>query len=134
MGVVLGIITICAIVYFIADAQEKESIYTINGKKYRMECIGMNRTLWARDMRLRDLGELSQDEYNRRMKKNYYAAYAYVEIGQSVHSWKEDPVNKEIFLRIHGDKLSEHEPLPKYLQEESGCFTVKGYKDKMGME
>lgn len=62
----------------------------------------------------------------RRHNSHQYAEYAWVEVGKQPYTWRDDPINKDIFLR----RASDSETLPQYLQNELGCMTVKQYREK----
>lgn len=72
------------------------------------------------------LGDMSRQEYKRRHNSNQYSIYVWVEVGKQPYTWKEDPINRDIFMRTAG----EHKTFPYYLQKETGCRTMHEYKMK----
>ena len=124
--VLLVIIGVCLIIVKIGEEADYNSQREYNGKRYRWEIVGMDVDRSYKDSIKVTLGDMSRQEYKRRHNSHQYAEYAWVEVGKQPYTWRDDPINKDIFLR----RASEHETLPKYLQNESGCMTVKQYREK----
>lgn len=124
--VLLAIIGVCLIVIKIGEEADYNSQREYNGKRYRWEIVGMDVDKSHKDNIKMILGEISQQEYKRRHNSHQYAVYAWVEVGKQPYTWKEDPINRDIFLR----NASEHETLPAYLQKETGCRNLYECKKK----
>lgn len=124
--VLLGIIGVCLIVIKIGSDADYNSQREYNGKRYRWQIVGMDVDRGYKDSIKVTLGEMSKQEYKRRHNSHQYAEYAWVEVGKQPYTWKDDPINRDLFL----SRASEHEPFPTYLQKETGCRTMREYKMK----
>lgn len=129
MGVFLffvAFIGVCLIIAFIGGQADYNSQREYNGKRYRWQVVGMDVNKGYKDNIKVSLGEISRQEYKRRHNSNQYSIFAWVEVGKQPYTWRDDPINRDIYFRY----AHETETLPKYLQLESGCMTVKQYKEK----
>ena len=124
--VLLAIIGVCLIIVYIGEQADYNSQREYNGKRYRWQVVGMDVNKGYKDSIKVTLGDMSRQEYKRRHNSNQYSIFAWVEVGKQPYTWRDDPINRDIFL----SRASEHETLPKYLQNESGCMTVKQYREK----
>ena len=124
--ILLAIIGVCLIVIKVCEDADYNSQREYNGKRYRYQEVGMDVDTSYRDLMKTYTNELSLQEYKRRTNKKSYAICAWVEVGKSPYTWKDDPINRDIYFRYAHDT----ETLPKYLQNESGCMTVKQYREK----
>ena len=122
----LVIIGVCLIVIKIGSDADYNSQREYNGKRYRWQVVGMDVNKAYKDSIKVTLGDISKQEYKRRDSSHQYSIYAWVEVGKQPYTWRDDPINRDLFL----SRASEHETLPKYLQNESGCMTVKQYREK----
>ena len=129
MGVFLffvAFIGVCLIIAFIGGQADYNSQREYNGKRYRYQVVGMDVNKAYKDSIKVTLGDISKQEYKRRDSSHQYSIYAWVEVGKQPYTWRDDPINRDIYFRY----AHETETLPKYLQYESGCMTVKQYREK----
>ena len=124
--VLLVIIGVCLIVIKIGSDADYNSQREYNGKRYRWQVVGMDIDKGYKDSIKVTLGDMSRQEYKRRHNSNQFSIYAWVEVGKQPYTWRDDPINRDIYFRY----AHETETLPKYLQLESGCMTVKQYREK----
>lgn len=111
--ILLAIIGVCVIVIKIGSDADYNSQREYNGKRYRWQIVGMDVDRGYKDSIKVTLGDMSRQEYKRRHNSNQYSIYAWVEVGKQPYTWKEDPINRDIFMRTAG----EHKTFTYYLQK-----------------
>ena len=125
MAVCLFLLLICVIVVIGTTAFEQQGYIEKNGKKYRYQTVGYD---WEKRKEANTklvLGEISKEDYLRKDKRGELSVWAYVEVGKLSYTWKDDPVNREVFLMTEDDTAT----LPQYLQQETGLRTLRQYRE-----
>lgn len=116
MGIILGLMAICLLVYVAADASLKNDIEkrtrVCEGEEYLWELVGMDGS--TKDYNKYLGGTMSLQEYKRRHNSGYYGIYAWVKKGTNKYDWDKYPINRDIFFRY----ASGFQTLPPYLFEE----------------
>lgn len=124
MGIILLLlIGFCLVCIIIASVCQDTGVREFNGKRYQMKSVGTDIDKAFKDSINCTLGKISRQEYIRRSNSGVYAINAWVEVGKDTFSWKEDPINKDIFLKYAHDT----DILPKYLQTDT-LKTVRDYR------
>lgn len=123
MGVFVFLICVVVFCIVFVKLTEDVGVYEFNGKKYRMECVSMDLDRAYNDSIDLTLGKITQQEYKRRSNRGVYRINAWVEVGKSTYTWKEDPINKDTFLKFAHDADS----LPQYLRTDK-LKTVRDYR------